>query len=126
MSVRVTYVSLDVESWVTNVPIQRTTIIILDWIYSDQLISTNFNILNFFKFSYGPNLLRNLLFFINNKLIKQISGCPMGGPISAVLSDIYGCKMEQGVKPARPWFCKCYVADTMKHVHFLIGPYGGS
>ena len=27
--------------------------------------------------------------FGNNRLIKQIDGCPMGGPISVVFADIY-------------------------------------
>ena len=47
------------------------------------------------------NLLKKLtqecMFSINNRLIKQIDGCPMGGPISVVFSDIYVCKMEEDI-----------------------------
>ena len=36
--------------------------------------------------------------------------CPMRGPISAVFSDIYMCKMEEEiVKPLKPIFYKRYV-----------------
>ena len=46
-------------------------------------------------------------------LIKQIDGCPMGGPISVVFSDIYVCKMEEDIViPANPIFYKTYVTDT--------------
>ena len=49
----------------------------------------------------------------NNHLIKQIDGCPMGGPTSVVFSDICMCKMEEDVvKPLKPIFHKRYVDDT--------------
>ena len=49
----------------------------------------------------------------NNRLIKQIDGCPMGGPISVVFADIYMCKMEDDVvAPIKPIFYKRYVDDT--------------
>ena len=48
----------------------------------------------------------------NNRLIKQIDHCPMGGPILAVLFDIYVCKMEEDiVAPSKPLFYKRYVDD---------------
>ena len=37
------------------------------------------------------------MFSANGKLLKQIDGSPMGGPISVVFPDIYMCKMEFGV-----------------------------
>ena len=37
------------------------------------------------------------VFAANNRLIKKIDGCPMGGPIFVVLSDIYVCKMEEDI-----------------------------
>ena len=53
------------------------------------------------------------VFSANNQLIKQIDGCPMGGLISVVFSNIYMCKMEEDlVKPLKPIFYKCYVDDT--------------
>ena len=52
-------------------------------------------------------------FSVNSRLIKQIDGCPMGGPLSVVLSDIFMRKMEENVVvPAKPIFYKHYVNDT--------------
>ena len=52
-------------------------------------------------------------FSANNRLIKKIDGCPIGGPIPAVLSDIFVCKMEEDtVAPSKPLFYKRYVDDT--------------
>ena len=46
-------------------------------------------------------------------MIKQIDGCPMGGPLSVVFSDIYMCKIEEEVvKPLKSIFYKRYVNDT--------------
>ena len=53
------------------------------------------------------------MFTINNRLIKQVDGCPIGGPISAVFSDIYVCKMEEDIViPANPIFYKRYIDET--------------
>ena len=52
-------------------------------------------------------------FSVNSHLIKQIDGCPMGGPVSVIFSDIFICKMEDNVVvPAKPIFYKCHVDDT--------------
>ena len=52
-------------------------------------------------------------FSANNRLIKHIDGCPMAGPISVVLSDIYVCKIEDyTVTPSKPLFYKRCVDDT--------------
>ena len=34
-------------------------------------------------------LTQEYVFSFNNRLIKQVDGCPMGGPISVVFSEIY-------------------------------------
>ena len=53
------------------------------------------------------------VFSPNNRKIKQIDGCPMGGLISVVLLDICVCKMEEDiVAPSKPLFYKRYVHDT--------------
>ena len=58
-------------------------------------------------------LTKECTFSVNNGLIKQIGGCPMGGPISVVFADIYMCKMEDDVvTPLKPIFYKRYVDDT--------------
>ena len=50
---------------------------------------------------------------VNNQLIKQIDGIPMGDPMSVAFADIYICKMEDNVvAPVKPIFYKRYVDDT--------------
>ena len=44
------------------------------------------------------------MFSINNRLIKEVAGCPMGG---VVFSDIYLCKTDEDIViPANPIFYK--------------------
>ena len=58
-------------------------------------------------------LTKGFVFSVTEKLSKQVDGCPMGGPISVVFSDIVMCKMEFDVAvPAKPIFHKRYVNDT--------------
>ena len=58
-------------------------------------------------------LTKECTFSVNNRSIKQIDGCPMGGPMSVVFADIYMCKMEDDVvAPLKPMFYKRYVDDT--------------
>ena len=58
-------------------------------------------------------LTKECTFSVNNRLIKEIDGCPMGGPISVVFVDIYMCKIEDDVvAPIKPIFCKRHVDDT--------------
>ena len=47
------------------------------------------------------------------KLLRQVDGCPMGGPISVVFSDLFMCKKALDVAvPAKTIFYKRYVDDT--------------
>ena len=58
-------------------------------------------------------LSKECVFSVNRRLIKQTDGCPMGGPICIVFSDIYVSKMEEDiVAPMKPHFYKRYVDDT--------------
>ena len=101
----------DVESLFTSIPVAETIEYILKRIY------TNKELKPLCKKSIFKKLLIKLtkesVFSANNRLIKQIDGCPMGGPISVVFSDICMCKMEEDVvKPLKPIFYKCYVDNT--------------
>ena len=88
-------VSYDVESLFTSIPVQETIDYILYKIYVKKELKP------FCKKSIFKKLLNKLttecVFSANNRLIKQIDGCPMGGPISVVLSGIYLCKMEENI-----------------------------
>ena len=104
-------VSYDVESLFTSIPVQETIDYILQRIYVRKEIKP------FCKKSIFKKLLLKLtkecVFSVNNRLIKQIDGCPMGGPISVVFPDINVPKMEEDiVTPMKPHFCKRYVDDT--------------
>ena len=104
-------VSYDVESLFTNIPVKETIEYILHKIFVDKSIKP------FCKKSIFKKLLVKLtkecVFSVNSRLIKQIDGCPMGGPVSVVFSDIFMCKMEEDVVvPAKPIFYKRYVDDT--------------
>ena len=95
----------------TSIPVQETIDYILQRIYVRKEIKP------FCKKSIFKKLLLKLtkecVFSVNNRLIKQIDGCPMGGPISVVFSDIYVSKMEEDiVTPMKPHFYKRYVDDT--------------
>ena len=104
-------VSYDVESLFTSITVKETIDYIIQKIYVKKEIKP------FCKKSIFIKLLKKLTqecaFRINNILIKQVDGCPMGGPISVVFSDIYVCKMEEDlVITANPIFYKRYVDDT--------------
>ena len=104
-------VSYDVESLFTSIPVQETIDYILYKIYVKKELK------QFCKKSIFKKLLNKLttecVFSANNRLIKQIDGCAMGGPISVALSDIYVCKIEEDiVAPSKPLFYKRYVDDT--------------
>ena len=51
---------------------------------------------------------------MNDKLVKQVEGCPMGGAISVIMSGIHMKRMEKDcVAPLNPEFYKRYVDDTI-------------
>ena len=82
----------DIESLFTSIPVQE----IIDYVL--EIIYVRKDIKPFCKKSIFKKLLLKLIkyvFSVNNRLKKQIDGCPMGGPISLVYSDIYVSKMEK-------------------------------
>ena len=73
----------------------------------------NHSVKSLFSKKLLVNLTKECAFSVNSSLIKQIDGCPMGGLVSVVFSDIFMCKMEDNVVvPAKPIFYKSYVNDT--------------
>ena len=104
------YVSYDVDSLFTSIPLGETIDFILDEIYVRKKLEP------FCKKSVFKKLLNKLCkgctFLADGKLIRQVDGCPMGGPISVVLSNIFCVKMEfDVVKPLKPKLYKHYVND---------------
>ena len=104
------YVSYDVDSLFTSIPLGETIDFILNEIYIRK------NLEPFCKKSVFKKLLNKLCkgctFLVDAKLIRQIDGCPMGGPISVVFSNIFCVKMKLDVvKPLKPKLYKRYVDD---------------
>ena len=57
-------------------------------------------------------LCKGCTFLADGRWIRQVDGCPMGGPISVVLSNIFCVKMEfDVVKPLKPKLYKRHVDD---------------
>ena len=112
------FVSLDVESLFTNVPLQRTLNIILARIFNKKLIDTNLR----------KSTLRKLIldtctktvFSCNNKLFEQTVGVSMGGSLGPLLANIIMTVFEQNEIVVKPlivrklitFYCR-YVDDTL-------------
>ena len=106
------YVSYDVESLFTSIPVKETIDYIIHKIYTQNVIEPVCKKSVFKKLLI--KLTKECTFSVNNGLIKQIDGCHMGGPISVVFADIYYmCKMEDDVvAPLKLIFYNLYVDDT--------------
>ena len=104
-------VSYDVESFFTSIPVEETINYIVDRTYVRKEIEPLCKKLIFKKLLF--KLTKGCVFSVSGKLLKQVDGCPLGGPLSVVLSDIFMCKMEYDVVvPAKPIFYKRYADDT--------------
>ena len=99
-----------IESLFTNIPVAETVEYILNRIYTNSELKPLCKKYIFKKLLI--KLTKESVFSLS-RLIKQIDGCPMGGPISVVFSEIYMCIMEEDVvKPLKPIFYKRYVDAT--------------
>ena len=80
------FVSFDVKSLFTNIPLKKVIKIILKRVYDDKEITTNLK----------PRTLKKLLkdccmktpFSFNNELYHQIEGVSMGSPLGPTLANI--------------------------------------
>ena len=95
------YVSCDMDSLFTSIPLGETTDFFLDEIYVWKKIEF------FYKKSVFRNLLNKLCkgctFSADGRLIRHVDGCPMDGSISVILSNISCVKMEfDAVRPLKP------------------------
>ena len=104
------YVSYDVESLFTNVPLYDTIEYILEEIYDNKKLP------KLCKRSIFKKLLLKLttenIFMFNDKFYKQKDGCTMGGPMSVIISNIFMTKLEKDVvAPRKPALYKRYVDD---------------
>ena len=101
-------VSYDVALLFTNMLLCGTVDFILDKLYA-------WNNINFFSEKskkLSNKLCKYCIFLAESKLIKQGDGCPMGDPVSVVLSNLFIVEMEfDVVKPLKRKLYKRYVND---------------
>ena len=106
------YVSYDVESLFTNVPVHETIDYILQEIYVKEKLPKICSKLIMKRLLL--KLTTEKTFMLNSNFYKQIDGCTMDGLLSVIFSDIYTTKTEEGVvKPTNPIFYKRFVDDII-------------
>ena len=104
------YVSYDVESLFTNIPLKETIDYIIHKIYNLKLMKPISKKLIFKRLLY--KLTTDCMIQFNQSFYKQIDGCTMGGPLSVILADIHMVRTEnEVVKPLNPPFYKQFVDD---------------
>ena len=103
------YVSYDVESLFTNVPVRETIEYIIDQIYNKEKLKTIAT-----KLIFRRLLLKLATFIFNGRFYQQTDGCTMGGPLSLVFANICMIKLEEDVvRPINPHFYKRFVDDSI-------------
>ncbi|XP_066925101.1 uncharacterized protein [Clytia hemisphaerica] len=106
------YVSYDVESLFTNVPINDTVDYILDQIYVHKKLPILCTRLVMKRLLL--KLSADSTFIFQSCFFKQTDGCTMGGPLSVTLANIFLTKMEtEIVKSIKPPFYKRYVDNII-------------
>ena len=106
------YVSYDVKSLFTNVPIQETIDYILDEIYVKNKLPKICSTLILERLL--SNLKTENTFMFTSSFYKQIDGCKMGWPLSVIYSDIYMTKTQcEVVNPSKPKFYKRFMDDIV-------------
>ena len=110
------FVSFDVVSLFTNVPLQKTINIILKKVYEEKVINTTIK----------KNTMRKLIkdtckktaFVFDNEIYEQIDGVSMGSPLAPVLANIVMTELENTIikrlfdNGKIKFYCR-YVDDTL-------------
>ena len=105
------YVSYDVDSLFTNIPVKETIQYIIHQIYNEKKVSQICSKTIFRRLIY--KLTTEYAFQFNQNLFKQTGGCSMGGPLSVTLANIHMIKTEKDiVTPLKPIFYKRFVDGT--------------
>ena len=106
------YVSYEVDSLFTNIPLKDTIDYIVEEIYVNRKTKPICSMLKFKRLLY--KLTTECTSQFNTKFFKQIAGCSMGGPLSVTLSDIHLTRTENNVvKPEKPLFYRRFVDDII-------------
>ena len=110
------FVSFDVESLFTSVPLSKTINIILDWIYNKKMLKTNIRKRTMKKLL--KDCWTKSAFSFNNTIYEQIDGVSMGSCLGPVLANITMTELETviidklfGANLLK--FCIRYIDDTL-------------
>ena len=105
--------SYDVESLFKSFPVSETMYYIIKEICENKVIKPMCKIKLIFR-QLLEKLTKKCVFSVNNTLVKQVEGCPIGGAISVIMSGIPMKRMDKDcVAPLNPKFYHCYVDDTI-------------
>ena len=121
------FISFDVESLFTNVPISKTINIILKRIYNNKLISANLRKRTLKKLTLDT--CTKTAFIFNNKLYEQKDGVGMGSSLGPVLANIIMMELQETIiqqlieSDVIKCYCR-YVDDTLiviedKYIDFV-------
>ena len=89
------YVSFDVESLFTSVPLKRTVNVILDRVYKDRLVNTKLRKSTLKKLILDA--CQKTTFSFLAKLYEQVDGVSMGSSLGPVLANIIMTELEKVV-----------------------------
>ena len=106
------YVSYELVSLFTNIPLDETIDYIIESIYTHKKLPQICSKLVFRRLL--EKITKDCTFQLCFKFYKQVDGCTMGGPLSMTLSDIYMTKMEDDIlEKYQPTFYKRCVDDII-------------
>ena len=107
------YVSYDVESLFTSIPVREAINCIIKEIYENKVIKPMCKSKLIFR-RLIEKLTKNCVFSVNDRFVKQIGGCPIGGAFSVIMSGIHMKRTEKDcVVSLDPKFYQSYVDDTI-------------
>ena len=113
------YVSFDIKSLYTNVPLNEVIVVIFDTVYQETASSKLF-----IKSNITRRVFKNILktcsesiFLYNGKVYQQRDGVAMGSPLAPLLANWFVARIEERLledeahKTYRPIMYKRYVDD---------------
>ena len=89
------FISFDVISLFTNVPLAKTIDIILKRVFSEKLVTTNLTKRTMKKLLKDACL--KTAFTFNDKIYKQIDSVSMGSPLGLLLANVFMAELEKGI-----------------------------
>ena len=111
------YVSYDVDSLFTNIPVAETIEYIIHQVYMEKKIPPRCS-----KFIFKRLLLiltTECSFQFNHQILKEVEGCTMGGPLSVNHAEIHMLRLENDVViPLKPIFYR-FVAKIMFQMNYV-------